>query len=158
MIVHRSVISNSLQPHGLQHTRLLYTSPSPRVCSDSGPLSRWCHPTTSSSVAPFSSCPQSLPASESLPASRLLTSGGQSFGASASASSPSSEYSGLISFRMDWFGLLAVQETLKSLLQHCSLKASILLCSTFSMVQLSHPYMTTRKTIAFNTWRAVGKF
>ena len=72
--------------------------------------------------------------------------------------SPSKEYSELISFKMDWLDLLAVQGTLKSLFQHCSLKASILLCSAFSMVQLSHPYMTTRKTIAFNTWRAVGKF
>ena len=72
--------------------------------------------------------------------------------------SPSSEYSGLISFRIDWFGLLGVQGTLKSLLQHCSLRASILLCSAFSMVQLLHPYMTTRKTIAFSIWRVVGKF
>ena len=72
--------------------------------------------------------------------------------------SPSSEYSGLISFRIDWFGLLAVQGTLKSLLQHCSLRASILVCSAFSMVQLLHPYMTTRKTIAFSIWRVVGKF
>ena len=70
----------------------------------------------------------------------------------------SSDYSQLISFRIDWFGLLAVQGTLKSLLQHCSLRASILLCSAFSMVQLLHPYMTTRKTIAFSIWRVVGKF
>ena len=71
--------------------------------------------------------------------------------------SPSNEYSGLISFRMDWFDLLAVQGTLKSLLQHHSLKASILCCSAFFIVQLSHPYMTTGKTIALTRWIFVGK-
>ena len=71
--------------------------------------------------------------------------------------SPSNEYSGLISFRMDWLHLLAVQGTLKSLLQHHSSKASILRCSAFSTVQLSHPYMTTGKTIAFTRWTSVGK-
>ena len=71
--------------------------------------------------------------------------------------SPSNEYSGLISFRMDWLALLAVQGTLKSLLQHRSSKASILWCSTFFIVQLSHPYMTTGKTIALTRWTFVGK-
>ena len=71
--------------------------------------------------------------------------------------SPSNEYSGLISFRMDWLDLLAVQETLKSLLQHHSSKESILRCSAFFMVQLSHPYMTTGKTIALTRWTFVGK-
>ena len=71
--------------------------------------------------------------------------------------SPSSEYSGLISFRMDWLDLLAIQGTLKSLLQHQSLKASVLWCSAFFMVQLSHPYMTTGKTIALNIWTFAGK-
>ena len=71
--------------------------------------------------------------------------------------SPSNEYSGLISFRMDWLDLLAVQRTLKSLLQHHSSKASILQCSAFFMVQLSHPYMTTGKTIALTTQTFVGK-
>src|SRR5574337_95147 len=71
--------------------------------------------------------------------------------------SPSKEYSGLISFRMDWFELLAVQGTLKSLLQHHSSKASILQCSVFFTVQLSHPYMTTGKTIALTRWTFVGK-
>ena len=86
--------------------------------------------------------------------SQFFTSGGQSIGASASASS---EYSGLISFRMDWFDLLAVQGTLKRLLQHHSSKASILQHSTFFIVQLSHPYMTTGKTIALTRWTFVGK-
>ena len=71
--------------------------------------------------------------------------------------SPSSEYSGLISFRMDWLDLLAVQGTLKSLLQHHSSKASILQCSAFFIVQLSQPYMTTGKTIALTRWTFVGK-
>ena len=71
--------------------------------------------------------------------------------------SPSNEYSGLISFRMDWFDLLAVQGTLMSLLQHHSSKPSILWCSAFFMVQLSHPYMTTGKTIAWTRWTFVGK-
>ena len=71
--------------------------------------------------------------------------------------SPSNEHSGLISFRMDWFVLLAVQRTLKSLLQHHSSKASILWCSTFFIVQLSHPYMTTGRTIALTTWTYVNK-
>ena len=71
--------------------------------------------------------------------------------------SPSNEYSGLISFRMDWFDLLAVQGTLKSLLQHHSSKASILQCSAFFMVQLSHPYMPTGKTRALTRWTFAGK-
>ena len=79
-------MSDSLQPHGLQHTRFPCPSLSPRVCSDLCPLCRWCHPTISSSVAPFSSCPQSFQASGSSPISRLFTSGDQSTGASASAS------------------------------------------------------------------------
>ena len=71
--------------------------------------------------------------------------------------SPSSEYSGLISFRMDWLDLFAVQGTLKSLLQYHSSKASILWCSAFFMVQLSHPYMTTGKTVGLTRWTFVGK-
>ena len=90
--------------------------------------------------------------------SRLFASGGQSTGASAFALAlPSNEYSGLISFRADWFDLLAVLGTLKSLLQHHSSKASILQCSAFFMVHLSHPYMTTGKTIALTTWMSVDK-
>ena len=85
--------------------------------------------------------------------SQLFISGGQSTGASVLASiSPSNEYSGLNSFRIDWFDLLAVQGTFKSLLQHHSSKASILQCSAFFIVQLSHPYMTSRKTTALTRW------
>ena len=89
--------------------------------------------------------------------SQFLASCGQSIGVSASASVLPNEYLGLVSFRMDWFDLLAVQVTVKSLLQHHSSKASILRHSAFFIVQLSHPYMTTGKTIALTRWTFVGR-
>ena len=89
--------------------------------------------------------------------SYFFASDGQSIGVSASASVLSNEYSGLISFRIDWFDLLAVQGTLKSLLQQHSSKASLLWCSTFFIVQLSHPYMTTGITIVLTRWTFLGK-
>ena len=144
----RSVMFDSLWSHRLQPTRLPCPSTPPRVCSKSCPLSHGCHPTISSSVIPFSSCLQSFPASGSFQMSWLFASGDQSIGASASASVLPVKYSGLISFRIDWSDLLAVQGTLKSLLQHYSSKASILLHSAFFTVQLSHLYMTTGKNIA----------
>ena len=122
----RSVVSDSLWPHESQHARPPCSSPTPGVHSDSHPLSRGCHPGISSSVVPFSSCPQSLPASESFPVSQLFAWGGQSTGVSALASFLPKKSPGLISFRMDWLDLLAVQGTLKSLLQHHGSKASIL--------------------------------
>ena len=138
-------MSNSLWPHGLQHTRLPCLSLSPRVCSNSCPLRRWCRPTISASVAPFSFCPQSFPASGSFLMSRLFTSGGQSIGASASASVLPVNIHGWFP-KIEWFDLLAVQQTLKSLLQHHSSKASILWHLAFFMVRLSHLHMTTAKT------------
>ena len=155
-----SVMSNSLRPHGLQYAGLPCPSPAPGACSNSCPLSQWCHPTISSSVVPFSSCLQSFPASGSFQMSQFFTSDGQSFRWSFSFSiSLSNVYSVQISFRMDWSDLLAVQETLKSLLQHHSSKASILQCSAFLTVQLSHPYMTTSKTKALpgesHGWRSL---
>ena len=89
--------------------------------------------------------------------SQLFPSGGQSIGSFSFSISPSNEYSGLIFFRTDWLDLLAVQGTLKSLLQHHSSKASILWCSAFFTVQLSHPYMTTGKTIALTRWTFVNQ-
>ena len=149
-----SVVSDSLRPHESQHARPPCPSPTPRVHSNSCPSSQWCHPAISSSVVPFSSCPQSLPASESFPVSQLFTWGGQSTGVSALASFlPKNTQS----FRMDWLDLLAVHRTLKSLLQHHSSKASILWRSAFFTVQLSHPYMTTGKTIALTRRTFVGK-
>ena len=113
-----------------------------RACSNSCLSGRWCHPAISSSVVPFSSCLQSFPASGSFPVVKVLEFQvrHQCF----------SECSGLISFRIDWFDLLAVQGTLKSLLQHHSSKASILWHSAFFMVQLSHAYMTTGKNNSFD--------
>ena len=143
--VSRSVMSDSLWPHGLQHTRLPCPSPPSRAWNSCA-LSRWCHPTISSSVIPFSSCLQSFPASRSFSMSQLFIRWPKYWSFSFSIS-PSNEYSGLISFRMDWLDLLAVQGTLKSLLQHHSSKASVLWCSAFFIIQLSHPYMTTEKTV-----------
>ena len=120
----------TLRPHGLQHTGLPCPSLSPGVGANSRPLSRWCHPTISSSVAHFFSCPQSFPASGSFPVS-LLIRWPKNWSCSFTISSPN-EYPGLISFRIDWLALLAVQGTLKCLLQHQSSKASIIRCSAFS--------------------------
>ena len=111
-------MSDSLQSHGLQHSRIPCPSPTLRACSNSCSWSQLCHPTISSSVVFFSSCFQSFPASGCLPMSQFFASGGQSIGISASASVlPINEYSGLISFRIDF---LEVQGTLKSLLHHSS--------------------------------------
>ena len=151
-----SVLSNSLGPHGLQHTRPPCPSPTSGACSNSYPLSWWCHPTISSSVVPFSSCPQCLPASESFPMSQLFAWGGQSTGVHLSISH-SKEHPGLISFRTDWLDLLAVQGTLKNLLQYHSSKAAILQHSAFFTVQISHPYMTTGKIKAWTRQIFVGK-
>ena len=147
-------MSDPLWPHGMQHSRLPCLSPTPGACSNSCPSSRWCHPTISSSVVPFFLCLQSFPASGSFPMSQFFPLGGQSIQASASATV-------LPTNIQDWFPyqlhLLAVQGTLKSLLQHHSSKASILQCSAFFMIQPSHPYMTTGKTIALTRWTFVGK-
>ena len=147
---------NSLWPHGLQRNRLPGPSLSPRVCSNSCPLSWWCHPTISSSVVPFSSYHQSVPVSGSFWMSQLHIRWPKYWSFSFSISSPN-EYSGLISFWIDWFDLLAVQETLKSFLQHYNSKASILQCSAVFMIQLSHPCMTTGNTIALIRQIFVGK-
>ena len=101
---------------------------------------------------PLLLCPQSFPASGTFPMNQLFASGDQNTGASAFSNSPSNKYSGLIFFKIDWFHLLAVQGTLRSLLYYQSLKASVLQCSAFFTVQLSQPYMTTGKTIAFTIW------
>ena len=153
---HCSVIQSclTLQPHGLQHVRLPCPSLSPRACSNSCLLSQWCHPTVSSghhllllpsifpSIRVFSN--------KSAPCIRWPMYWSFSI-------SPSNEYSGFICLRIDWLDFPAVQGILKSLLQHHSSKASILWCSAFFMVQLSHPYMTTGKTIALTIWTFVGK-
>ena len=146
-------MSDSLEPHRLQHATLP-CPPSLGVCSNSCPLSRWCHPTVLPSVIPFSSCPQFFPASGSFPMLGLHIRWPKYWSFSIS---PSSEYSRLISFRIDWFDLLAVQGTLKSFLQHHSSKESILWHSAFFIVQISHPYITTGKTIALTVRTFLGK-
>ena len=128
-------MSNSLQPHGLRHARPPCTSPSLRVYPSSCPLNQWCHPTISSSVALF--CPRSFPASGTFPMSWLFGIRWPKHWSFNFSISPSSEYSGLISFRIDKFDLFAFQGTLKSLLLHHSLKASILWHSAFFMVHLT---------------------
>ena len=141
-----SVMSNSLWPHGLQHTRLPHPSLTPRACSNSWPSSQWCHPTISSSVVPFLLLPSIFPNIRAFSNESVLYIRWPKFWSFSLKISPWNEHPGLISFRMDWLDLLAVQGTLKSLLQHHSSKASILLHSAFFIVQLSHPYMTTGKT------------
>ena len=121
-----SVMSDSLRPHGLKHARPPCPSPIPRACSNSCPSSQWYHPTILSSVIPFSSCLQSFPASGSFPMTQFFTSGGQSIGVSVLASVLLMNILDLFPFSIDWFDLLAVQGTLKSLLQHHSSKSSIL--------------------------------
>ena len=113
-------------------------------------------PSISSSVIPFSSCLQCFPAIGSFPMSKFFASGDQYLSFKFSIS-PSNQQSGLISFRIDQFHLLAVQGTLKNLLQHHNSKASILRCSDFFIVQLSHPYMTTGKTIPLTRQTFVGR-
>ena len=153
-----SVMSDSLRPHGLQHTRAPCLSSTPGGYPNSCPLSQWCHLTISSSVIPIFTCLQSFPASGSFPMSQLFVSGGQSIGVSALGSVlPMNIQDWFPLGWTDWLDLLAVQGTLKSLLQHHSSKALVLQCSTFFMVQLSHPYMTTGKTIGLIRWTFVGK-
>ena len=146
----------TLVTHGLQHARPPCPSPTPEAYSNSCPSHQWCHPTISSSVVSFSPCLQSFPASRSFPMSQLFASSGQSIGVSASASVLPMNIQNWFPLELtDW--ILAVQGTLKSLLQHHSWKASILRCSAFFIVQLSHPYMTTGKTIALTRQTFVGK-
>ena len=133
------------------------SSSTPGVYPNSCPLSWWCHPTISSSDVPFSSCLQSFPASGSFQMSQFFASGGRSIGVSASASVLPNEHPGLISFRMDWLDLLAVQGTLKSLLQHHCSKASILWHSAFCIVQLSQLYRLLEKPIALTRRTFVDK-
>ena len=141
-------MSDSLRPHGLQHARPPCPSPTPGVYSNSCPLNQWCHPTISSSVVPFSSCLQPFPASRSFQMSQFFASGGQSIGVSTLASVLPMNFQDWSP--LGWTGWTPLQSkglTLTGLLQHHSSKASILQCSAFFIVQLSHPYMTTGKKL-----------
>ena len=145
---------NSLWSHRLKHARFPCPSLSPGISTHSCLFSHWCHPTILSSVTSFSSILPSIRVFFSGLAVHIRLSKYWSFSFSIS---PFNQYSEQISFRMDWLGLLAVQGTLKGLLQHNSSKASILWHSTLFIVQLSHPYMTSGKTTALTRWTFVGK-
>ena len=146
LLLGHSVASSSLWPRGLQHARIPCPSPSPGVCSNWCPLNQWCHPTISSCF-PLLLLPSLFPGIRVSSVESALCIRRPKYWSFSFSISPSSEFSRLISFRIDWFDL-AVQVTLKSLLRYHGLKALILQCSAFLMAQLSHLYMTTGKTIA----------
>ena len=148
----------TLRPHGLWNARPPCPSPTSGVYSNSCPLSRWCHSTISSSVIPLSPCLQPFASIRVFSNESALRIRWPKYWSFSFSISPSNEHSELISFRMDWLDLLAVQGTLESLLQHHSSKESILLHSAFFIVQPSHPYMTTGKTIALTRQTFVGKY
>ena len=138
-------MSDSSWLYRLQHARPPWPPPTPRACSNSCPLSRWYHPVISS-CHPLLLLPSILPSIRVFSNESVLHIRGPKYWSFSFSISPSNEYSHLISFKVDWFDLFAVQRTLKSL-QHHGSKASILQHSAFFIVQLSHPYMTTGKTI-----------
>ena len=143
----RSVVFNSLSPRESQHARPPCPSPTPRVHSDSCPSSQWCHPAISS-CRPLLLLPPILPSIRVFSNESTLCMRWPKYWRFSFSIISSKEIPGLISFRMDWLDLLAVQGTLRSLLQHHNSKASILQHSAFFIVQVSHPYMTTGKTRA----------
>ena len=156
MLFNHSVLSNSLQSHGLQHARLPCPSLSPKVSSDSCPLSLWCHPTISSSTLSPAFNLSLHQGKELAPMSWLFPSSGQSIGASISASVLPMNTQGW--FPLGLTGLISLlSKGFSSLLQHHNSKASILQCSAFFMAHISHPYMTTRKTITLTIQTFVNK-
>ena len=135
---------SSLWPHLLKHARLLWTSLPPGICPSSHPLNWWCHLIL---CLPLLLLPAIFPRIRVFSTELAVRIRWPRYWSFSFSISSSNEYSGLISFRIHWFDFLAVQGTLKSLLQYHRSKASILWCSAFFMVQLSHPHMTTGKTI-----------
>ena len=150
-------MSDSLWPHRLQHSRPPCPSPTPRVYSHSCPLSQWCHANNSSSVVHFLLLPSIFPSIRVFSNEFVLRIRWPKYWSLSFSISPSNWYSELISFRIDWLDIFTVQGTLKSLLQHDSSKASILQRSAFFIVELSHPHVTSGKTIASTRWTFVGK-
>ena len=144
-------MSDSLWSHRLQH-KLPCPSRTPGAYSNSCPLSWWCHSTISSSAVPLHLSSSIFPSIRVFSKESVLHIRWPKYWSFSFSISPSNEYSELISFMMDWLDLLAVQGTLKSFLQHCSSKASILWCSAFFRVQLSHLYMTTGETVVLTRW------
>ena len=148
----RSVVSDSFRPHESQHARPPCPSPTPGVHSDSRPSSQWSHPAISSSVVPFSSCPQSLPASESFPVSQLFTWGGHSIGDSALASFLPKKSQGWSP--SEWTGWIFLQSKgLSRVFSNITVRKH----QFFFMVQFLHPCLTTGKTIALTIWTLVSK-
>ena len=147
-------MSDSLQPHGLQHTRPITNSQSLLKIM---PIESVIPPNDLILCRPLLLPPSVFPSIRVFSSKSVLRIRWPKYSSFSFSISPSNEYSGLISFRMDWLDLLAVQGTLKSLLQHHNLKASILWSLAFFIVQLSHPYMTTGKTIALTRWTFVSK-
>ena len=147
-----SVMSNSLWPHGLQHTRLPCPSPTPRAYSNSCPLSRWCHPTISSSIAPFFPCPQPFPASGSFPVSQLFASDGQGTGASASASVLPMNIQDW--FPLGWTGWISLQSKGS---QESSATPEFKTVNSLVLSFLYGPSLTSRKAIALTIQTFVGK-
>ena len=151
-------VSDSLRPHESQHARPPCRSQTPGGYSNSCPSSQSCHPAILSILCyPLLLLPPIPPRIRVFSNQSTIRMRWPKYWSFSFSISPSNEHPGLISFRMDCLDLLAVQGTLKSLLQHHSSKASILQCSAFFTVQLSHPYMTTGKTIALPRWTFVGK-
>ena len=150
-----AVVSDPFQPHRLYHARPPCPSTTPGTYSNSCLLSRWCHSTISSSVIPFCLLPSIFPSIRVFSSESTLRMRWPKYWSFSFSIIPYKEIPGLISFTMDWLDLLAVQGTLKSLLQHHSSNVSILRRSAFFTVQLSHPYMTTGKTIALTRWTLV---
>ena len=150
-------MSNSLRAHELQHARLPCPSPTPRVYSNSWPLSQWCHPSHLILCRPLLLLPSIPPSIRVFSNESTLRIRWPKYWSFSFSISPSNEHPGLISFRMDWLDLLAVQGPLKSLLQHHSWTALIFRHSAFFPVQLSHPYMTTGKTVALTRRTFAGK-
>ena len=148
---------NSLQSPRLQHIRLSCPSPSPGICSNSCLLSWWYYLNCLILCCPILLLPSVFPSIRVFSNESALPIRWPKYWSFSFSISPSIEYSGLISFRIDWFDFLALQGTLKSLLQHHHSEAAILQYSAFFMVQLSHPHMTTGKTIALTIWIFVGK-
>ena len=149
-----SVVSNCLQPHESQHTRPPCPSPTPRVYPNSCPSSWWCHPAISSSIIPFSSCPQSLPASRSFLVSQLFTWGGQSIGVSASVFAMNTQDW----FPLGWTGWISLQSNgLSRIFSNTTVQKHQFFSAQLSSQSNSHPYMTTGKTIALTRWTFVGK-
>ena len=160
LLFSRSVISDFLWPQGLQHAKLPCPSPSPGACSNSYPWSQWCHPTISSSVIPFSSCPQSFPAAGSFLMSSALSIRWPKYWIFSFCISPSDECSGLNSL-IDWFpgltGLISLQSKGLSRVFSNTTVQKHQFFSSQPLVQLSHPYVTIRKTIALIRWTFIDK-